>query len=817
MLQSLKKHTKEFFRKDNQLKDIDALVQEHKNLLKIADIIPLVEMLDDEMTIYTKNFGLVQVIKLQGMDYSGVSSDHRNNYFNVRKTSFDSVPAGIELGFYYFRKKLFSKTEQLKKLSFKNKYAKTINEKWQKNFINAYKTEIYLVLRYQIPIDFKKLINPLAKNFDISEKLINHIDKINSARDIMSTKLSIYKPEVLKNEELINFWSYIINCSELDNLIGQKKDIGNSISLTEINFNRKKRLISLSNSKGRRYARILTLKSIANKTTDIVLSSLMNLKHEFMVVQKIIPIYKERTKAEIDKRLKNTQGLGGAGFTDLRLLDLQEAGEAVEANQVVMSAYSINILVLGDSEQDLQIAERDIEANLASNQISVLTESMIMSTNFWSIFPDYYRKSGRELMVTTENLADFITLGSSHEGIGECSFGKEPIALFKTDSFTNYSFTFHQSAEQNVVGHTLIIGGTGTGKTTLIEFLLMNCLKYEKLRMLAFDSLKGLKIFSSVFDGKYINVGEDRGLKLNPMLLKETNRNKGFLMQWLEMLIGSINEEEREIITTAVQRNFELNPQERNLTILRALGSVSDKGRTSIAKRLARWLPDSEDPTKSDHPFGLLFNAKSDNLNFNNSIVSFGMDQVLGNQDVLGALSTYIFHCFNEYITTNPSPNILFIDEMGRYIDNKLFQPIIKQSFQEMRKRNGVIIGAVQQPSSILDSPIGKAVIANTATYLIYPDSNANPTEYIGATEENQNINGLGLNDAEFHWVKYSNVSRKVMLKRKGGESVILDVDLACLKKHLKLFSSNNEDVKQFEKLSKTGDENFVDEFISNN
>jgi type IV secretion system protein VirB4 len=192
--------------------------------------------------------------------------------------------------------------------------------------------------------------------------------------------------------------------------------------------------------------------------------------------------------------------------------------------------------------------------------------------------------------------------------------------------------------------------------------------------------------------------------------------------------------------------------------------------------------------------------------------VSFDMHNVLELKEVLGSLSSFVFHSFKNYIWSNPSPHALFIDEMGRYIDNKRFKGQIKYAFQEIRKKNGVVIGAVQQPTSVIDSEIGSSIISNTATFLIFPNPSANQSEYMQTGENKVN---LGLNDSEFDWVLNSPPEdRKVMLKRQGGQSVILNVDLKCLGEHLGLFSSNNDDVHLLEKLMCKKDFNIADEYL---
>ena len=245
----------------------------------------------------------------------------------------------------------------------------------------------------------------------------------------------------------------------------------------------------------------------------------------------------------------------------------------------------------------------------------------------------------------------------------------------------------------------------------------------------------------------------------------------------------------------------------RSLSIVRALSL-----RSNLASRLDRWLPSLEDPMKSDHVYGMLFNAKKNSLNFDKQIVSFDMNAMLSNKDVLGSLSSFIFHSFKNYIWNNPSPHALFIDEMGRYIDNRHFQAQIKYAFQEIRKKNGIVIGAVQQPTSVIESEIGSSIISNTATFLIFPNPSANPSEYMQTGENKVN---LGLNDSEFDWVLNSSPEdRNVMLKREGGKSVILDIDLSGLGSLLGLFSSSNEDVALVDKIMAKKGRGFVEEYL---
>ncbi len=91
------------------------------------------------------------------------------------------------------------------------------------------------------------------------------------------------------------------------------------------------------------------------------------------------------------------------------------------------------------------------------------------------------------------------------------SWGNSPLSVFKNLDYSPFLFNFHnQEVSHNnakeiarVNGHTLVIGATGSGKSTLISFLMMSALKYQNMRLLAFDRMQGLYSFTEFFKGHY--------------------------------------------------------------------------------------------------------------------------------------------------------------------------------------------------------------------------------------------------------------------------------------------------------------------------
>jgi len=783
--------------------------------LRLAEQITLIKILNDNKTIYTKSNSLVQVIKLEGKDYSGISFEQQRSLFEVRRQLFNQFSTNIVASFHYHRRKIAVDT----KIHFAGAngndaednsvetYINKVSQLWYSNFKDTYRTDVYLVVRIKLPIFLDK-----KKLFVVSEEKTTELLKIQEYRDRLDLEtgkiirlLEVYNPQYLVHtkdckSELMKFWNYLINCSDSASLKATD-NIGSLLSLSNIKFNKfGKRLVTITDNNNKiKYCKVLAPKLYPEKTTNQVIDSLLKVKRTFNVVQNILPVSREKNKSDISFLIKKATSNAEEGFVDGRITELTELANAVESGDLNAHWHIMLVYVYADSEKELTQAVNEIQGALGRSGIDTIQEGLALEVAYWSMLPDYEGiNSGRKIKISTENIADFLTLGTSLEGVNKCAFGDKPVCLFKTLQHTNYSFTFHGSGSRDAKGHTIIIGNTGMGKTTLISFLLINCLKYNNLKILAFDSKNGLNIPVNVFGGEYINPIADKSTKLNPLLLPENNINKQFLNEWIAGLANNnVTLQDKEDIERIVRNAYDLDAKERNLGIVPAIVGASkidnnDKG--NLTAKLREWLPPSATAGVKNYLYGSLFNSNKDTLSFDKRIVAFDMTVVLDREKLLYPLSSYIFHTFEENIRANPCPHICFIDEMAQYLNNDVFSKFILKAVREWRKKNGVFIGAVQEPSVLTRSLAGQDMIKNLATLLLFPDVTASPVDY----QEH-----LGLNSKEFEWIRTANPARQVMLKRVGGESVILDVNLSCLNQYLNLFSSNAEDVRKTEILRK--------------
>ncbi|UOS09444.1 DUF87 domain-containing protein [Helicobacter pylori] len=158
---------------------------------------------------------------------------------------------------------------------------------------------------------------------------------------------------------------------------------------------------------------------------------------------------------------------------------------------------------------------------------------------FFSFFPNRNRLNFRKRLLSSQNIASLIILEKQNYGFSRNSWGDRHLTIFRNQDKSPYLFNFHayEAKRKNdmVSGHTIIFGGTGAGKTTLIEFLITNCFKYEDLSILALDRNNGMCVMTEFLDGQY---NDSNDFYINPFSLKDTSANCTFLVSWLAFMLN---------------------------------------------------------------------------------------------------------------------------------------------------------------------------------------------------------------------------------------------------------------------------------------
>jgi type IV secretion/conjugal transfer VirB4 family ATPase len=489
---------------------------------------------------------------------------------------------------------------------------------------------------------------------------------------------------------------------------------------------------------------------------------------------------KSQAMGNLEKRRRNVQRqMKAAGH---HAVEVESMREEIQADGITQFYTRFALEVFGKTPEGLETAVRNITKALEGHGFGMARETVNREGSFWSRFPGMEHCNSRLKETTSMSAPYSTTFANVGEGFSRCSWGKAPVHL-KTLSGSVFSWTWHHSPAPKSLGNTLVIGGSEVGKTTLVNFLLDKCFQYPNFKVVSFDRLFGQQVWTECMGGSYIHNNDIQNQGINPLMMPDTPDNRVVLSNWTNMLTGPMSEDDKDALAKGLGQVLEDLPvKDRNLTELYAAVSTTSK---EAAKRLRKWLPEGE--------WGTYFNGSHDALDFQgHQLVTFDMTKILDLKDVVGPLSYYIF-CKVFQAMEGDGGYAVVIDELPKYLRNPDFKDHIPVLLQEIRKTDGIFISMVQSADHILRHEAAQAYLNNTASFLLFPEPRAMAEDYIKV---------LGLNEREFNWIKTTDPkSRQVLLKRRGGESVFLDVNLSHLGNLFKVYNSSTSAVGRMKRL----------------
>lgn len=549
-----------------------------------------------------------------------------------------------------------------------------------------------------------------------------------------------------------------------------------------------------------RIAAFLGIKEYPTPTQPGMWNLLLSSSFPFVLTQSFTFLPKATAQGLLGKqynRMVNVQDLAVSQAEELK-----DALDALTSNEFCMGDHHFTLQVLADPFEGVKEAEgrprlkalldnvsaaRNI---LADTGMVVAREDLALEAGYWSQLPGNFAFRTRKAPITSRNFAAMVPFHNYPAGRATGNHWGDALTMLITSARSPYYLSLHASdprdpegGSRKDIGHTAVIGPTGSGKTVLIGFLVCMLRKAGATQVL-FDKDRGLEILVRAEGGRYLALRDGLPTGMNPLQLELTPGNTEFLKQWLRALLArsdrpfSVREEAD--LDLGLRGVLKMPRSARRLSrLLEFLDATDPEG---VYARLAKWC----EAARGDYAW--VFDNRHDeivNLLGEAPLIGFDVTDFLENAATRGPVTMYLFHVVRGLLDGRRL--VVWMDEFSKLLADGAFEGFAKDGLKTWRKLEGVAVFATQSPSDVLASPIARTLVEQTATKIFFPNVDANEQEY---------RNGFALSEQEYRLIKEGmDPGARRFLVKQGHQSVVCELDLRGFDYELNVISGRATNV----------------------
>ncbi|MDE2879231.1 DUF87 domain-containing protein [Candidatus Palauibacter soopunensis] len=462
---------------------------------------------------------------------------------------------------------------------------------------------------------------------------------------------------------------------------------------------------------------------------------------------------------------QDAQGTAAAMVDSAAAAESDRLGAALvelEADGVAYGEASLTVALHGELE-GIERLDGDVRRLFAAHDAKVIREGYGQMPAWFARLPAQPRKRQVRRVFVSAGLAACLApvFGPPRGNRKSRHLDREPLAVFETPWRTAYRYDLFAGD----VGHTLILGATGSGKSFTLNFLLVEALKYDP-RILILDLGGSYRWLTRFLGGRYLELapGEtEPTLRLTPFALPATTRTFQFLTGWVLRLLKLGGYEADGADTSEIRARIEdlyaLGTERRTLTVL--AGSLP----AAMWPALSRWTE------------GGAWGAFFDNAPLGAADIEFRDWQVIDlagaaeHADLCEAALAYLLERMRLEIE-DPAETarlkLMVVDEAWRYMQDPAVLNYLAEAAKTWRKKNAALVLATQSAVDVTGTPGASALLESIPTKLFL--ANAELPDEAGAL--------FRLNESEVARIRALTPKRELYLRRPDEAAVLrLEVD----------------------------------------
>ena len=563
---------------------------------------------------------------------------------------------------------------------------------------------------------------------------------------------------------------------------------------------------------GSAYLRVLTVVGFPTATTPGILDDLNRLAFAYRWSTRAIMLDKTdatklltRIRRQWFAKRKSVAAILKEVMTNeaSALLDTDAHNKAMDADEALQELGSDQI---GEAFVTATISVWDVDPATADEKLR-LVEKVIQGRDFTCMIetvnaveawlgslPGHVYANVRQPPISTLNLAHMIPLSAVWAGEARDHHLKAPpLFLAKTEGSTPFRFSLHVGD----VGHTLVVGPTGAGKSVLLALMALQFRRYPNSQIFAFDFGCSVRAATIAMGGDWHDIGgvlsgeSTEFVELQPLAAIDEPSERGWAAEWITAILArekvDVTPEAKDHLWSALTSLASAPIPERTLTGLSVLLQ------SNVLKRALQ-------PYCLGGPHGRLLDAECERLGREGSVQVFETDGLIGTA-VAPAVLSYLFHRIEGRLDGRPT--LLIIDEGWLALDNQEFAGQLREWLKTLRKKNTSVVFATQSLADIDGSAIAPAIIESCPTRILLPNDRAIEPQITAIYRR------FGLNDRQIEILARATPKRDYYCQSRRGNR-LFELGLGEVALAFTAASSKADQVLIDRVLAEDGRDNFV-------
>ena len=473
---------------------------------------------------------------------------------------------------------------------------------------------------------------------------------------------------------------------------------------------------------------------------------------------------------------------------------LQELGSDQIGQALVTATISVWDVDPAAADEKLRLVEKVIQGR----DFTCMIETVNAVEAWLGSLPGHVYANVRQPPISTLNLAHMIPLSAVWAGEARDHHLKAPpLFLAKTEGSTPFRFSLHVGD----VGHTMVVGPTGAGKSVLLAFLALQFRRYPDAQIFAFDFACSIRTTVLAMGGDWHDIGgvlsgeSSEFVALQPLARIDDPSERAWSAAWIAAILGrervEVTPDAKALLWSALTSLASAPVQERTLTGLSVLLQ------SNVLKRALA-------PYCLGGPYGRILDAEYEALG-EASVQAFETDGLMSTA-LAPAMLSYLFHRIEDRFDGRPT--LLIIDEGWLALDYADFAGQLREWLKTLRKKNASVVFATQSLADIDGSAIAPVIIESCPTRILLPNDRAIEPQIMEIYRR------FGLNDRQIEILARATPKRDYYCQSRRGNR-LFELALGEVALAFSAASSKADQILIAEVLAEHGRDDFVRGWLS--